>query len=251
MRQMKRWLFMVLAVLAVQGAWADMVGYGETRQFSATNGVLTARHFHNWGSRKISGLFLDFNHHQRFFTAENDFAYVELLDSAGKVLFHAPSPALTYLWISPDSEYLVGLSSVMLYNPYQLVVWRRDGTLLHSEHISAEVASLSPEQRQEFARKFPEAERFLQQRYFTYHDATYLDFLILGVPNEIGEDAFKYLLALEVKHPYSSDFSHSVTNWVGWFDEKNPDPKIVSTGGKLVLQLRSPNGRQMEIPLTK
>lgn len=224
MRQMKRWLLMVLAVLVAQGAWADMVGHSGTSPFGTTNGVLAAHYV----SRSV-----------------------ELLDSGGKVLFHAPSPDLNYLWISPDSEYLVGLSSVKLNNPYQLMVWRRDGTLLHSEHISASVVRLSPEQRREFEQKFPEAERVLQQRYFTYNGATYLDLATLGSPHEIGRDAFEYLLALLVTHPYSNDFSESVTNWVYWFDEKNPDPKIVTVGGKLVLQLRSPSGRQMEIPLTK
>ncbi len=161
MRRTKRWLFIVLAVLAAQGAWADSIGYRGTDPlgFVVTNGVLTAR----YANRSV-----------------------ELLDSAGKVLFHAPSPALTYLWISPDSEYVVGLSSVKLNNLYQLVVWRRDGTPL--------------------------------------------------------------LLA---RHPESSDYSESVTASVHWFDEKNPEPKIVTTGGKLVLQLRSPSGRQMEISLTK
>ena len=64
----------------------------------------------------------------------------------------------------------------MLCNPYQLVVWRRDGTLVQSVHISDEVAKLTPEQRGDFAKRFPAAERFLSGRYFTYNDSTYLDY---------------------------------------------------------------------------
>jgi hypothetical protein len=94
----------------------------------------------------------------------------------------------------------------MLYNPYQLVVWARNGKLLYREHISAQVAKLSPKREQEFARRFPQAARLLAPYYFTYTGSVYLDFRLLGIPNRISEDAFNYLFGLRVPHPYSDDF---------------------------------------------
>jgi hypothetical protein len=56
---------------------------------------------------------------------------LRLLDKAtGAELFRRPVPALTHIWISPDSAYVVGISNVMLWNPYQLVVFSRSGDRL-------------------------------------------------------------------------------------------------------------------------
>jgi hypothetical protein len=153
------------------------------------------------------------------------------------------------LWISADAQYFVGLSDIMLYNPYQLMVWKRDGSMMHREHISNRVARLTNAQKQEFARRFPDASRFLADRYFTYGGETYLDYAILGVPNVIGEAAWKFLTALTTSHPYGADFKESVTNYVEWFDAKNPEVSLVGRGTGLQLTLRSPTGNPVAIPL--
>jgi hypothetical protein len=232
-------------------ASADTVGYGGKHEIAVESGPLVFRHAHDWDSKQVQALFFDLAHHEKFFSAANDFSFVELRDSKDKLLFRSPSPALTKLWISPDAQFLVGLSDIKLYNPYQLVVWRPDGTLLHSEHISADVAKLTDAQRREFAQRFPKAEQFLTGRYFTRGNASYLDYVLLGVPNEIGEAAWDYLYPLRVRHPYSNDFGESVTNTVNWFDPKRPEPSITRQGTDWVLSLRSPSGKLMTIPLKK
>ena len=248
---MNRMLFTsVLLLVSAIRARADGDGYGGTHQAATATGTLTFHHVHNWDSPKVDFLFRDLTHHERFFTAANDFAFVELRDG-GTVLFRSPSPALTDLWISPDAQFVIGLSHVMLSNPYQLVVWQRDGTLVHREHISAEVANLSPDQRRDFANRFPDAERFLSGRYFAHRGATYLDYSIPGIPNKIGDAACNYLVPFLVQHPYSDDFSSSVTNWVEWFDRKNPDVSIARSGTQLSVSLRSPNGKRLTIPIQK
>ena len=248
---MRRRIFILLVfLLAPLGARADRVGYGGRHEVTATEGALTFRHVHDWSAPKVDELFSDLTHHERFFSEANDFAFVEARDG-DTVLFRSPAPALTYLWISPDGQFFVGLSRVMLRNPYQLVVWQRDGTVIRREHISAEVARLSPAQRQEFAKRFPQAERFLATRSFTHAGTTYVDYSILGMPNGIGDKAFSYLFSFRAPHPYSDDFSSSVTNWVTWFDEAHPEPGIARDGSALNLSLRSPTGKRMTIPLKK
>ena len=65
------------------------------------------------------------------FSADNDYSYLRLRDKApGAELFRRPVPALTHIWISPDSKYLVGISDVMLWNSYQLVVFSKSGDRL-------------------------------------------------------------------------------------------------------------------------
>lgn len=246
---MNRRIFIsLLLLLSPFAARADSIGYGGTHEVTANQGKLTFHHVHNWDSPKVDELFSDLTHHERFFSTANDFAFVELRDG-DSLLFRSPSPALTYLWISPDAQYLVGLSRVMLRNPYQLVVWRRDGTIVHREHIASTVAKLSQEQRKEFTQRFPEAEKFLSGRYFEYGKLTYLDFSIGGVPNNIGHDAWSYLHSLRVRHPYAKDFSESVTNWVDWFDKTNPDVGISLKETTLTLSLRSRTGSLITIPI--
>jgi hypothetical protein len=112
---MKRWLFILLAVIVVSSAHADYAAYGGSHTVTATRGSLTFRHVHNWDSPKLKPLFSNLTHHERFFSAANDFAFVELRDGS-KILFRSPSPALTHLWISPDGQFFVGLSDIMLRN---------------------------------------------------------------------------------------------------------------------------------------
>jgi hypothetical protein len=244
----RRLFIALLAALPAIRAYADRSAYDGVHEVSAARDGLTFRHRHDWSSPKISSLFLDLSNHQRFLSADNDFSFVELVQG-DQVLFRAPAPALTYLWISPDARFFVGLSDIKLDNPYQLMVWRRDGSVVHHEHISAEVAKLSAGQKREFTRRFPDDAKFLASRYFTVGGATYLDCYILGVPDEISVTAWNFLFALRIRHPYSADFKESVTNEVEWFDAAHPVVGIEQNGTGLTLTLRSPSGSPMVIPL--
>lgn len=236
----------MMSVSLIQGAIADSGAYSGHHEVVATSGSWTVRHTHDWNWEKIDVLIPDLSHFDKIFTAANDFASTELREGS-KVLFKSPSPALTHVWISPDGQFVIGLSDVMLRNPYQLVIWKKDGSLIHREHISAEVAKLSLEQRGEFARRFPKAEKFLASRYFSWRGVSYLDYSITGVPNEIGNAAWKFLDSLRSPHPYSDDFTASVTNCVYWFDPKKPDISLTQKGNVFTLTLRSPTGKPMSI----
>lgn len=244
----RRSFLSLLTALPMLQVHADAAGYGGVHELEAASGALRFRHRHNWDSPKVRSLFLDLERHDKFLTSENDFSVVEVTGGNG-MGFRSPSPALTNLWISPDARFFVGLSIVMLHNPYQLVVWRADGTVMHREHISARVAQMSAEQRRGFASQYPEAEKVLASRYFMHNGIEYLDFAILGVPNVIGMPAFQFLRTLSTYHPYSKDFSSSVTNWVFWFDESSPDLSIDQVGTRYWLKLRSHSGSRISIPL--
>jgi hypothetical protein len=248
---MKRRLLVLACLLAPCAGMADAVAYRSRVDIAVANNDKTAfHHVHDWSSKKLDALFDDIANHDKFFSAANDFSYVEAKDGQGKLLFRSPSPALTKLWISPDGQFFVGLSGIRRYNPYQLVVWQRDGKVLHREHIASEVARLTSEQRSEFSTRFPEAQAFLSKRYFNHGNAAYLDFSLQGMSKKIGMPALEYLRKLSVPHPYSGDFAESVTNSVVWFDDSDPALRMERTALGWMLYLRSPGGRQMAIQVS-
>ncbi len=105
-----------------QTAYADYAAYNKVVDLSAESSTLRVEHHHDW--RHVSDSFVPF-------LAEMHDAYLRVLDkSSGTELFKRPGPALSYLWISPDSKYIVGLSNIMYRNPYQLVVYNRAGDRL-------------------------------------------------------------------------------------------------------------------------
>jgi hypothetical protein len=211
-------------------AFADGSSYGGRHEIAIDgNWNGSFRHVHNWNTEKNRKLYFDISNHDRFFTSDNDFSYVEFVDRRGNILFHAPSPAFTKLWSYKDS-YFIGMSNIKLYNPYQIVVWRGDGTILYKLHISSQVAKLTSKQEVEFKLKFPEAEKLLKSHYFTYSNITYCDCLHLGVPNQIGKEATDYLVKLLVTHPYIQS-SESTTNYVFWTNGEpyvNEEKKVLS-----------------------
>jgi hypothetical protein len=119
-----------LAVAASSAAHADSVAYNGVVDLSAETATLYAEHHHDWS-------FLPRAPRKTISTAENrcaadnDESSLRLCDkTTGVDLFRRLVPALTHIWISPDSEYVVGISNVMPHNPYQLVVFNRTGERL-------------------------------------------------------------------------------------------------------------------------
>ncbi|HEY1147671.1 MAG TPA: hypothetical protein VGF27_03815 [Pseudoduganella sp.] len=111
---MKRCLFALFASCALlwQPAHADRAQYRKPVRLSAQAADLYVEHQHDWSTPE----------HLAFIRAVK-------VDSS-KELFSNSSPALTYLWISPDAQYIVGLSNIKLQNQYQLIVLTRGGEQL-------------------------------------------------------------------------------------------------------------------------
>jgi hypothetical protein len=93
--------------------------------------TLRAEHHHDWGYTSEKARWKMISSARDPFTADNNYSYLSLRDAVtGAELFRRPVPALTYIWISPDLRYVVGLSHIMLWNPYQLVVFSKSGDRL-------------------------------------------------------------------------------------------------------------------------
>jgi hypothetical protein len=168
-----RILSLILMGLASSTVHADRAGYRGKVSLLAETSELRAEHSHDWSVASVSAT-------KDLFGAENTYSYLQLSDKAtGTVLFRVPVPALTYIWISPDSKYLVGLSKIKLGNPYQIVVYSRSG-----------------------------------QRLFT-----------CGL---VGEN-----------FPGEAE---SVTNWVIWYKEPEPQIEMIENGSDVTLTVENPVG---------
>jgi hypothetical protein len=162
---MDNWIKSSLAVFVMQSCVllfpvatcrADRVGYNQVRVLRKQNSELLIEHHHDWSHRTESQRYRMITTHQDPFRADNNYAFIKCTDKAtGRPLFRMPTPALTYLWMSPDSKYIVGLSNIKLDNPYQLVVFDRAGKLLFKQHIALKEAALTSEQYREFQMRFP------------------------------------------------------------------------------------------------
>jgi hypothetical protein len=137
-----------------------MAGYDQVKDIQVQNGQLLVTHHHDWSYKTRDERYRMISTHQDPFRSDNNYAYIRCIDKmTGHVVFQKPTPSLSYLWISPDSQYIIGLSDIKLWNPYQLVVFDRSGRLILKMHISPEEATLTPNQFREFQRRYPEAAR--------------------------------------------------------------------------------------------
>jgi hypothetical protein len=117
-----------LTIAVSSSAQADRSGYDKVVNLVAETGTVRAEHHHDWSHASHNALWKMISTTKDPFTADNDYSYLRLVDkSSGVELFRRPVPALTHIWISPDSEYVVGISNVMSWNPYQLVVFDKSG----------------------------------------------------------------------------------------------------------------------------
>jgi hypothetical protein len=238
--------FLVSLVLLMPIRVLGDVAYGGYHEIAVSNFTSSFKHVHDWWKNEQKQFAMYQRRNAAFFSEENDFSYVEYIDVTGKLLFRSPSPALTKLWIEPRSQFVVGLSNIKLRNPYQLVVWRRDGTLIHRQKITRKVVEMNDDGREEFETLFPETAKKLADQYFTYEGKTYLT---MSFPNFLEGDrkAVEYLRTREEPHPYG--VSESVSNYVNWYPEC-VELNIENWRDKVpVLTMKKPDGKVISVEL--
>ncbi|PPD55461.1 MAG: hypothetical protein CTY10_06940 [Methylotenera sp.] len=240
---MSKYLFIALVIFS-NLCFADGASHGGRHEIAIDGCCGSLRHVHNWNNEENRKLFFDFQNHEKIFSASNSFSYVEYIDRSGKVLFHYPSPAYSKLWSHHD-QIFVGMSDIMLYNPYQLVVWKRDGTILYKAHFSSTVAEFSSDKLIEFKSKHPQSYEFMKKFFFDYKGKKYCDFMYLGMPNQIGKEAWKFLHDTSKPHPYVSS-SETTSNLVMWTGDR--EPEIDRENGNLIIYPHKGDPIVIELP---
>lgn len=109
-----------LLMLSATNAVADRAAYMGVVDLKRISSALTVTHHHDWSNPLHA-------------------SSLRAMDSAsGKQLFDMAVPAITYLWISPDSHYIVGLSNIKYLNQYQLIVLSDSGRELLKRDLTNE-----------------------------------------------------------------------------------------------------------------
>ena len=164
------------------------------------------------------------------------------------MLHKFPCPALSWIGVTNDSKYVIGLSEIMLDNPFQLVVYDSNGHLLAKQHITPEVACLTHDDYLTLYSSYSQKFDALSDRIWIDSNTVYVDFMSMDMPRRLGK-LWDDLIDYKCNSPFSSSFSESVTNWVFWFDVSNPDPKVIEENNQPVgLRLLDRNGETFYIP---
>lgn len=132
-------LAVFVMVCASSVAIAD-APYTQSVQLGVESTSLLLEHTHDWGAKSRETI-VEKRGDPRTdpFSPLNTYGTIRLRDrSSGLILFEAPSPAFTHLWISADESYLVALSNLRVWNPYQAVVYDRSGQILVAASIGCE-----------------------------------------------------------------------------------------------------------------
>jgi len=217
---------------------------------------------------------------EQIFSADTNQQSKIALYKEGKVRIWArASPLLTHVWISDDSRYIVGLSNLKFVNPYQLVVFDREGNLLHAQCIFAQGAKFRPEEIAEFfgaegGHPFYSFGR-LEHEGFIYLNLQGIDFTFddpeihlkfkgidpeklkeLLRPNTEGfsfaaPEIQKQIEQRTVPNPLFPHIRETPDYFVYWFDEKDPQLAIQEEDGQATLTFADPSGQLITLPLNK
>lgn len=233
---------------------ADRAEYCRVKNILVENKDMSVLHHHDWSAdrkarKKIMNSWLG------PFQPGNVYAFVECIDQvSGQFLFKVPSPALTFLWISDDSGYIVGLSDIKMDNQFQLVIFDKSGRLIKKRKIGSREAELTRDEYAHFAYQFPSVTGSLmsRDRIVVFHDRVYIDPQDMSPSGNVAGDAWDYLVKRTTHSHFSANFSESTMNWIHWYKEDSPEIRLRYEGKNLVgISLLDPKGQRFEIPVVE
>jgi hypothetical protein len=233
----------------------DSVPYSDIKEINMESRNYNIKHFHNWSRETLE-------ERQRMITSDaqnpfdenNNYAYIEVFNKETKEkIIHLPTPALTHLFISEDERYIVGISNIMIYNLYHLIIVDiNNGLIIKKRHIASEEAKLNENEFVFFRNNFPNGFQKLQSinRIYYIQSYYYIDFLSMNMPVILGNETWCFLLKNITNNHLSDNMSETVTNYVFWFNEKNPNVSFNYRNNELFsINIADPKNKIMEILL--
>lgn len=249
----KQVILIFLLLFSFNFNFAERVIYQEIKKWSVKNDHYIVTHFHDWSTfadkKREKVVYVLQN---PFSQEENDYAYIECRETKSNVLiFKIPSIALTYIYLSPLSKYIIGLSKIKVDNPYQMIVLNFKGELILKKHIAVEEAFLSNEEFKQFKKDHPESFRILNElKGISYRsNGVYIDFLRMNMHKILG-NTWDYLFTKIKRSNLSGNFWETTTNYINWYKEPDPKIKIICDNQILkAISLLDPSGKRFEIPI--
>lgn len=133
---MRRWLVAMLMMSLASPVHADAVGYSGVFDCNAESELLSAEHHHDWSETTHDARWEMISTTRNVFSPKNTYASLVVRNKQTHAqLFRAPTPALTHLWISKDSKFIVGISNIKEWNPVQVVVFDSTGALVLARSV--------------------------------------------------------------------------------------------------------------------
>ena len=229
---------------------ADPTSYSQEVLITAESEHYIVNHYHNWTTDTEKELWEMISTDQNPFTENNNYAYIELIDkNTCKVIFKKPSTALTQIKISQNEKHIVGISNIMVWNPYQLIIYDINGTLVKKRNFSSEEAKMNASQYDKFSIQFPKQCEELTEYTYSKNDFVYIDFLRMGMPKELGE-AWDFLFQYLSPNHLTPNMWETTTNYIYWFDEENPEIRLNYINEKLTtMNINDPKKKRIEISI--
>jgi hypothetical protein len=221
-----RSIFGLLFILCAGLAFPDRASYSGIKQIKIESENFYIVHYHNWSEETRYERYAMITSENQNISYNNNYAYIEIISKkTNERIIRVPTSALTHLYISKNEQYIVGISNIMIYNPYQLIIMNINGEILKKRHIATVEARMNENDFNNFKYKFSDAFKYLQlnKRIYNINTYYYIDFFGLGFPSSLEEEAFNFLLKHTTANHLSENISSSVTNWIFWFNEKNPN----------------------------
>ncbi|MEO9954461.1 hypothetical protein [Nonlabens sp.] len=231
-------------------AKADPFAYNGKVLITTESKNFIANHYHNWTSDTKVELYEMISTDQNPFDENNNYGYIELIEKkTGKVIFKKPSTALTKITISENEKHIVGISNIIVWNPYQLVVYDINGILVKKRNFSSEESKLTLTQYDEFSIEFPkECEDLTDFTYFK-DGFVYIDFLRKNMPKKLGK-AWGYLYDYIAPNHLTPNIWETTTNYVYWFSEENPEINLNYNNENLIsIEINDPENKQIKIDI--
>jgi len=205
----------------------DSVPYSDIKEISIESENYKIIHFHNWSNETLNERYNMITSEDQNILVNNNYAYINVINKYSmEIVLKIPSPALTHMYISEDERYIVGISNIMIDNPFQLIIIDiHKKEIIKKRHIASEEAKLNEIEFILFKNNFPKALQYLQsrERIYLIRSFYYIDFLSMNMPIILGNEAFRFLLNYITYNHLSNNISETVTNWVFWFNEINPN----------------------------
>jgi len=243
--------FVSLLLFCTNFVFPDSVAYSGKINIRIESKNYYVTHFHNWSKETEDERYRMITKENQNIFENNNYAYIEIFKKeTNEKIVRVPSPALTNLFISDDERYIAGISKIMIDNPYQLIVIRIDGEVIKIRHIAPIEAKMNENDFNNFKNNFPGAFQYLQSKKRIYKIASYyfIDSYSMGMPVFLGNEAFSYLLKYRTANHLSNNISSSVTNWIFWFNEKNPNVRFNYRNNELYsINLLDPENVMIEI----
>jgi len=242
--------FFVCVLILNQFIFADSNRYAEKRLIVARTEKYLFVHRHDWSESTIKKRRKMFFGDQNPFSRKNDYSWIECVDvDSNRVLFTKPVPALTYLYVSPDSRFIIGLSNIKFLNPVQMVVFNSSGDMLFNTQITSQEVKMTMEEFFTFKTKHSETVKRLSslKRLYENNEHVYINFSMI---KGIRQKTWLYLFNWISRSHLSKNFSESVTNFIDWYKEPDPEIQLKYENEKLtVVSLLDPAGERFEIKI--